>query len=100
MNPSIAMFTLTGIIADNPWLADFECHGCPSVEAHEFHVAYEWLTAQREPLNLRRSAYSLKGEIERETKEHVGERAFLAAAIACGYSVRLAQKTGTAYLGI
>lgn len=83
----------------NEWLRDFECPNCPAVEANDFDVAYEWFVALRAPLNLRRCAYSLKAEVEKVCVEHIGQRAFLAAAIAAGYSIRFAQKTGTAYLG-
>lgn len=99
MERSLAMFTLTGIIAENPWLEEFECPRCPSVEAADFHNAYTWFTELREPLNLRRCAYSLKSEAEKLCGEHIGQRAFLAAAIAAGYSIRFAERTGTAYLG-
>ena len=98
MKPGLAMFALEGVLEANPWLRDFECPSCPAVEAEDFHACYTWFTTLREPLNLRRGAYSLKSEVEKLTGEHVGQRAFLAAAIAAGYSVRFSQ-SGAAYLG-
>lgn len=98
MNSALAKFALAGVLAENPWLQEFECENCPAVEERDFQSAVEWFTDLREPINLRRCAYSLKSEVEIVCGHHVGQRAFLAAAIAAGYSVRFA-KTGTAYLG-
>src|SRR5262245_47194286 len=97
MIPSLSRYALTGVLAEHPWLAEFECPSCPAVESHQFGLAFDWFVNLREPINPRRCAYSMKSEVEIVAKASIGQRAFLGAALAAGYSVRFAE-TGTAYL--
>jgi hypothetical protein len=96
MHAHIAQFTLAGILEAHPWLADFDCRNCPAVEAADFHAAYTWLVSLPQPPNLKRSCYSLKHDAEEVRKEHISERAFIAAGIAAGFGVRL--RKNNAYL--
>ena len=98
MNPTLARYALAGVLAEHPWLAEFECPSCPAVESHQFGLAFDWFVNLREPINLRRCAYSMKYEAEIVAKSNIGQRAFLGAALAAGYSVRFSE-SGAAYLG-
>jgi len=97
MNHLLLQFALRGVYAQYPWLPNHACGSCPSVEAEELALALDWFAQEGPPINLRRSAYALKRDVEDASGQHVGERAFAAAAVIAGYDLRLT-KGNTIYL--
>jgi len=89
--------TLQQILDTHPWLADFECPNCPAVEQHKFELAVAWFKTK--PKIDNRCCYSHKYDAEVMFGQSIGQRAFMAAAIATGVSIRFAP-TGTAFLAV
>ena len=87
MTPGLAMFELEAVLAAYPDLQHLQCSDCPSIEADDFYRSY--LFIKNNPVDIQRSVYSLKHEAEKATgREHITERAFVAAAVYVGYGWR------------